>query len=83
MHFQVLFPRKSDEFQEGVQIQLQKVTDEAAAKVEAVLKRSEEQASMIESLHSSVSLIKIPGSLCHLNLPFSFWPPASAIAALL
>jgi len=42
-------------FQEGFQIQLQKVTDEAAAKVEAVLKRSEEQASMIESLHSSVS----------------------------
>ncbi|CAA7392158.1 unnamed protein product [Spirodela intermedia] len=40
------------------QLQLQKVTDEAAARVEAVLKRSEEQGQMIESLHSAVAMYK-------------------------
>ncbi|RWW66761.1 hypothetical protein BHE74_00025855, partial [Ensete ventricosum] len=35
------------------QIQLQKVTEEATAKVDAVLKKTEEQGQMIESLHSS------------------------------
>lgn len=37
-------------------MELHKVIDDASAKVEAVLRRSEEQGRMIESLHSSVSI---------------------------
>lgn len=43
------------DFQENFEEELQKHKDEAASKVEAVLKRLEEQGCMIESLHSSVS----------------------------
>ncbi|KAJ0986603.1 hypothetical protein J5N97_004959 [Dioscorea zingiberensis] len=46
------------ELKEGLQMELQKVIDEASTKVEAVLKRSEEQGHMIESLHSSVAMYK-------------------------
>ncbi|XP_008793820.2 nuclear-pore anchor isoform X1 [Phoenix dactylifera] len=50
--------KRDFELRESFQIELQKVTDEATAKVEAVLKRSEEQGHMIESLHSSVAMYK-------------------------
>ncbi|MQL71936.1 hypothetical protein Taro_004262, partial [Colocasia esculenta] len=43
---------------ENFHLELQKVTDEAAAKVEAVLRRSEEQGRMLESLHTSVAMYK-------------------------
>ncbi|XP_078447741.1 nuclear pore anchor [Wolffia australiana] len=46
------------ELRDEFQLQLQKVTDEAAVKVEAVVKRSEEQGQMIESLHSAVAMYK-------------------------
>lgn len=45
------------DFQANFEGELQKHKDEAASKVEVVLKRLEEQGRMIESLHSSVSLI--------------------------
>ncbi|XP_020091201.1 nuclear-pore anchor isoform X3 [Ananas comosus] len=50
--------KKDAELREGFQIELQKVTDEAKSKIEAVLKRSEEQGCIIESLHSSVAMYK-------------------------
>ncbi|ONK76779.1 uncharacterized protein A4U43_C03F32060 [Asparagus officinalis] len=56
--FSIQEEKRNAEIREDFQLQLQKVTDEAAAKVEAVLKRSEEQACMIESLHSSVAMYK-------------------------
>lgn len=43
-------------FKDAFEFQLQKITAESTSKVEAVLKRSEEQDQMIESLHGSVSL---------------------------
>ncbi|URE35469.1 Permease family [Musa troglodytarum] len=49
---------KEEELKENFQIQLQKVTEEATAKVDAVLKKSEEQGQMIESLHSSVAMYR-------------------------
>lgn len=42
--------------QESFQIELKKITDDAASRVEKVMKKSEEQAIMIESLHRSVCL---------------------------
>ncbi|KAG6466993.1 hypothetical protein ZIOFF_075177 [Zingiber officinale] len=49
---------KETELMDAFQIQLQKITAEAASKVEAMLKRSEEQGQMIESLHSSVAMYR-------------------------
>ncbi|XP_039114966.1 LOW QUALITY PROTEIN: nuclear-pore anchor-like [Dioscorea cayenensis subsp. rotundata] len=49
---------KDSELKEGLQMELHKVIDDASAKVEAVLRRSEEQGRMIESLHSSVAMYK-------------------------
>nr|XP_018673883.1 PREDICTED: nuclear-pore anchor [Musa acuminata subsp. malaccensis] len=49
---------KEEELKENFQIQLQKVTEEATAKVDTVLKKSEEQGQMIESLHSSVAMYR-------------------------
>ncbi|KAL6974118.1 hypothetical protein U1Q18_028301 [Sarracenia purpurea var. burkii] len=46
------------ELKENFEIELQKHTDEAAAKVNAVLARAEEQGRMIESLHTSVAMYK-------------------------
>ncbi|XP_058095907.1 nuclear-pore anchor-like isoform X2 [Magnolia sinica] len=46
------------ELRESFEMELQKRTDEASSKVAAVLKRSEEQGRMIESLHSSVAMYK-------------------------
>ncbi|XP_010260814.1 PREDICTED: nuclear-pore anchor isoform X2 [Nelumbo nucifera] len=40
------------------EMELQKQNDEAASKVETVLKRAEDQGRMLESLHSSVSMYK-------------------------
>ncbi|KAJ6817739.1 nuclear-pore anchor [Iris pallida] len=50
--------KRDAEIRDSFQTEMRKVTDEAEAKVEAVLKRSEEQAGMIESLHSSVAMYK-------------------------
>ncbi|XP_073010170.1 nuclear-pore anchor isoform X2 [Typha latifolia] len=50
--------KRDTELRDGFQIELQKVSDQAASKVEAVLRRSEEQGRMIESLHSSVAMYK-------------------------
>lgn len=44
--------------QENFEKELQKHSDEAASKVDAVLARAEEQGCMIESLHTSVSLLQ-------------------------
>ncbi|XVE53404.1 hypothetical protein DITRI_Ditri03aG0000200 [Diplodiscus trichospermus] len=49
---------KEMEFKEKLEMELKKQTDEAAAKVAAVLQRAEEQESMIESLHTSVAMYK-------------------------
>ncbi|KAF6136667.1 hypothetical protein GIB67_016123 [Kingdonia uniflora] len=48
--------KRDTEIKERFEIELQKQNDEAAFKVTAVLKRAEEQGSMIESLHTSVNL---------------------------
>lgn len=45
-------------FQEDFEKELQKRSDEAAAKVDVVLARAEEQGRMLESLHTSVSLFQ-------------------------
>jgi hypothetical protein len=37
---------------------LKKITDDAASRVEKVMKKSEEQAIMIESLHRSVAMYR-------------------------
>ncbi|KAK9149954.1 hypothetical protein Syun_008263 [Stephania yunnanensis] len=50
--------KRDKEIKEQFESELQKQADEAASKVTAVLKRAEEQASMIESLHSSVAMYK-------------------------
>ncbi|KAF4389040.1 hypothetical protein F8388_026769 [Cannabis sativa] len=49
---------KEMEFKEKLEMELKKHTDEAAARVVAVLQRAEEQGQMIESLHTSVSMYK-------------------------
>ncbi|XP_052178509.1 nuclear-pore anchor isoform X2 [Diospyros lotus] len=46
------------ELKEKFEVELQRHTDEAAAKVNAVLARAEEQGKMIESLHTSVAMYK-------------------------
>ncbi|KAK1303865.1 Nuclear-pore anchor [Acorus calamus] len=46
------------ELKESFKVELQKHIDEATSKVSVVLKRSEEQGRMIESLHSSVAMYK-------------------------
>lgn len=48
----------TNEFQEMFEMEIKKHTDEAASKVAAVLQRAEEQGRMIESLHTSVSLLQ-------------------------
>ncbi|KAK9152572.1 hypothetical protein Sjap_000052 [Stephania japonica] len=50
--------KRDKEIKEQFESELQKQADEAASKVTTVLKRAEEQASMIESLHSSVAMYK-------------------------
>lgn len=50
--------KRDEELQEGFEIEMQKLSNEAASKMEAVLKRSEEQRCMIESLHTSVAMYK-------------------------
>lgn len=45
--------------QEKFELELKKHTDEAASKVAAVLQRAEEQGRMIESLHTSVSILML------------------------
>lgn len=46
------------DLKEKFEMELQKRDDEAAAKVNAVLARAEEQGQMIESLHTSVAMYK-------------------------
>ncbi|KAF3329142.1 nuclear-pore anchor isoform X2 [Carex littledalei] len=50
--------KRDEELKEGFEIEMQKLSNEAASKMEAVLKRSEEQRCMIESLHTSVAMYK-------------------------
>ncbi|XP_066332482.1 nuclear-pore anchor-like isoform X2 [Miscanthus floridulus] len=50
--------KKDMELRESFQIELKKVTDDAASRVEKVMKKSEEQAIMIESLHRSVAMYR-------------------------
>nr|CAB3451048.1 unnamed protein product [Digitaria exilis] len=50
--------KKDMELREGFQIELKKITDDAASRVEKVMKKSEEQAIMIESLHRSVAMYR-------------------------
>ncbi|KAG0470637.1 hypothetical protein HPP92_017337 [Vanilla planifolia] len=50
--------KKEAELKDEFQVDLQRIANEAESKVEVVLKRSEEQASMIDSLHSSVAMYK-------------------------
>lgn len=49
---------KEVELKENFEMELQKRSDEAASKVDAVLARAEEQGRMIESLHTSVAMYK-------------------------
>lgn len=49
---------KEAELKENFDEELQKHTNETASKVNAVLARAEEQAQMIESLHTSVAMYK-------------------------
>ncbi|XP_077232792.1 nuclear pore anchor [Tasmannia lanceolata] len=49
---------RDEELRERFEMELQKHTDGATSKVEAVLERSEEQGRMIESLHSAVAMYK-------------------------
>ncbi|XP_057486078.1 nuclear-pore anchor-like isoform X2 [Actinidia eriantha] len=49
---------RDTELKEKFEIELEKHTDEATAKVNAVLTRAEEQGRMIESLHTSVAMYK-------------------------
>jgi nucleoprotein TPR len=50
--------KKDIELRETFQIELKKITDAAASRVEKVMKKSEEQAIMIESLHRSVAMYR-------------------------
>ncbi|EMS63301.1 Nuclear-pore anchor [Triticum urartu] len=49
---------KGVELRESFQIELKRITDDAASRVEKVMKKSEEQAIMIESLHRSVAMYR-------------------------
>ncbi|XP_074586874.1 nuclear-pore anchor-like isoform X2 [Curcuma longa] len=49
---------KEVDLKDTFEFQLQRITAEATSKVEAVLKRSEEQNQMIESLHGSVAMYR-------------------------
>ncbi|XP_059661908.1 nuclear-pore anchor isoform X2 [Cornus florida] len=49
---------RESELKEKFETEIQKHTDEAACKVNAILARAEEQARMIESLHTSVAMYK-------------------------
>ncbi|OEL20957.1 Nuclear-pore anchor, partial [Dichanthelium oligosanthes] len=50
--------KKDMELRESFQIELKKITADAASRVEKVMKKSEEQAIMIESLHRSVAMYR-------------------------
>ncbi|ERN04211.1 hypothetical protein AMTRI_Chr08g209850 [Amborella trichopoda] len=50
--------QNQEELKEAFHLELRNKTEEAASKVEAVLRRSEEQVQMIESLHSAVGMYK-------------------------
>ncbi|KAL6912153.1 hypothetical protein ACP4OV_000958 [Aristida adscensionis] len=50
--------KKDMELRETFQVELKKITDAAASRVEKVMKKSEEQAIMIESLHRSVAMYR-------------------------
>ncbi|TVU28462.1 hypothetical protein EJB05_19979 [Eragrostis curvula] len=50
--------KKDMELRESFQIELKKIVDDAASRVEKVMKKSEEQAIMIESLHRSVAMYR-------------------------
>jgi len=50
--------KKDMELRESFQIELKKITDDAASRVEKVIKKSEEQAIMIESLPRSVAMYR-------------------------
>ncbi|CAM8980267.1 unnamed protein product [Rhodiola kirilowii] len=46
------------EMKEKFEVEIKKHTDEAASRITAVLERAQEQAQMIDSLHSSVAMYK-------------------------
>uniref|UniRef100_A0A0E0CRB2 Uncharacterized protein n=1 Tax=Oryza meridionalis TaxID=40149 RepID=A0A0E0CRB2_9ORYZ len=50
--------KRDMELRESFQIELKKITDDGASRVEKVMKKSEEQAIMIESLHRSVAMYR-------------------------
>ncbi|CAN6274484.1 unnamed protein product [Urochloa humidicola] len=50
--------KRDMELRESFQIELKKITEDAASRVEKVMKKSEEQAIMIESLHRSVAMYR-------------------------
>ncbi|KAL6633570.1 hypothetical protein ACP70R_026241 [Stipagrostis hirtigluma subsp. patula] len=50
--------KKDMELRETFQVELKKITEAAASRVEKVMKKSEEQAIMIESLHRSVAMYR-------------------------
>ncbi|PNT69655.1 hypothetical protein BRADI_3g59627v3 [Brachypodium distachyon] len=50
--------KKDMELRESFQIELKRITDGATSRVEKVMKKSEEQAIMIESLHRSVAMYR-------------------------
>ncbi|KAM0835139.1 hypothetical protein ACQ4PT_063130 [Festuca glaucescens] len=50
--------KKDMELRESFQVELKRITDNAASRVEKVMKKSEEQAIMIESLHRSVAMYR-------------------------
>ncbi|CAM0944242.1 unnamed protein product [Alopecurus aequalis] len=50
--------KKDMELRESFQVELKRITDSAASRVEKVMKKSEEQAIMIESLHRSVAMYR-------------------------
>ncbi|PKA47867.1 Nuclear-pore anchor [Apostasia shenzhenica] len=50
--------KKEAEMRDDFRIELERASVEAASKVEVVLKRSEEQTNLIESLHSAVAMYK-------------------------
>ncbi|XP_050371497.1 nuclear-pore anchor [Argentina anserina] len=49
---------REHDFKEKFEMELKKHTEEASSRVEAVLRRAEEQGQMIESLHTSVAMYK-------------------------
>ncbi|KAJ3700618.1 hypothetical protein LUZ61_004323 [Rhynchospora tenuis] len=50
--------KKDEELKEGFEIEKKKMEDDGASKIEAVLKRLEEQRCMIETFHTSVAMYK-------------------------